>query len=188
VQLTHILPSAVWALAIPIQLYPDMRKAYPRLHRWSGYAFALAAAFMMYGLYVMHIRGLYYFKTDFPELGEHLHMTRFPAVLGWVPHVEVFLSLGVWFTVSLLYSVQCARKKRFQSHRYFIYRHVASGLWVAVQRLYVGLGAVIGPTNSQAQKQNFGDGAVFGAAFCLVLAELAVWRSRNLKTARQKKE
>merc|ERR1712166_802519 len=50
VQLMHTLPSAVWSIAIPFQLHPDMRSSYPRLHRLSGYTFFAAACTMMCGL------------------------------------------------------------------------------------------------------------------------------------------
>ena len=36
VQLTHILPAALWSAAIPFQLHPGSRKRSPRLHRAVG--------------------------------------------------------------------------------------------------------------------------------------------------------
>ena len=36
VQFTHILPSAIWAGAIPIQFHPSIRDNYRRFHKWVG--------------------------------------------------------------------------------------------------------------------------------------------------------
>jgi len=139
---------------------------------------------MMGGLAAIEKRGLYYFKTDFPMLQEEEHMTMFPAMFGAIPHREVFLALGVWFAVTLLYSIYNATQKRFALHRAFIYRHIAAGIWVALQRCYVlGMavwfhGTELSPrATAIRQKEAFGDGAILGVIFTLVMAELAVWLS-----------
>jgi len=180
VQFTHVLPSAVWSLAVPLQLYPGLRKSYPRLHRVSGYMFTVSALVMMVGLAVIDYRGLYYFKTDFPTIPEHEYMTRWPGILGKIPHREIFLGLGVWFTVTLLYSICKAQQKRFNQHRAFVYRHIAAGIWVAVQRIYVGFMAtfVMKENTPEEQKMNFGDGAIAGALLTMCLAEVAVFMSQ----------
>jgi len=182
VQFTHILPSAVWALAIPFQLYPGLRSRAPRLHRISGYVFAMAGLLLMVGLQLIHVRGLEYFKTDFPDIPEHVAMTRFPNVLGWVSHDILLLKvLPVWFTGTLIASICCARSKKFTLHRNFMYRHIGSGIWIAPQRLYVGAMGMFGLASSPAeQKMNFGDGAIFGVFATLLLAEVAI-AARNAK-------
>ena len=43
VQLTHILPSALWSLAIPLQLNPSIRTNYKSFHRATGMVFFLCA-------------------------------------------------------------------------------------------------------------------------------------------------
>lgn len=50
VQLTHILPSAVWSMLIPLQLHPSMRQQYKSLHRASGMVFFCCAALMSFGM------------------------------------------------------------------------------------------------------------------------------------------
>jgi hypothetical protein len=142
---------------------------------------------MMVGLAIIDARGLYYFKKDFPTIPEHEKMTRFPAALGWIPHVPAFRLLGFWFAASLVYSVYCARKKKISMHRSFMYRHIGAGIWVALQRIYVFVAAQAGFASTPAdQKMNFGDGAVFGALCTIFLAEVAAWASVRQQVIRSK--
>jgi len=141
-----------------------------------GYTFFAAACTMMCGLVVIDSRNLYYWMTDFPGIPEEVAMTRFPTALGWFPHHNGFRLLGVWFLFTILYSVWCARKRRYRMHRDYLYRHIGAGIWVALQRLYVG--ALADPLPMH-QKMNFGDGALLGAIVSIALAEVAVHVSRS---------
>ena len=76
-QLTHILPSAVWSLAIPIQLNPAMRSHYKGLHRATGLAFFGCAGLMALGLTLIDGRNLFYFVVDFPSIPTHESMSAF---------------------------------------------------------------------------------------------------------------
>jgi len=176
VQFTHTLPSALWSLAIPLQLHPQLRSYAPRLHRATGYMFFVAACTMMAGLVIIDRRKLYYFETDFPDIAHDVGMSRFPRTLGLLPHKNGFRLLGVWFLFTIVYSVWCARKKKFRQHRDFLYRHIGAGIWVAVQRLYVGALSTQIPLE---QKMNFGDGAIIGAFITITMAEVAIRLTRN---------
>ena len=68
-----------------------------------------------------------------------------------------------------------------------MYRHIAAGIWVAVQRLYV-FGAAVAmhlagydSADPTQQKMNFGDGAILGAIVTVTLAEVAVRVSNTKK-------
>merc|ERR1711865_615451 len=66
--------------------------------------------------------------------------------------------------------------KKFRQHRDFLYRHIGAGIWVAVQRLYVGALSTQIPLE---QKMNFGDGAIIGAFITITMAEVAIRLTRN---------
>jgi len=176
VQFTHILPSALWAGMIPIQLHPAMRSSFPRVHRVSGYVFLATALIMMVGYVIIDYRGLYYFMTDFPAIPEPEHMSRFPNTLGKLPHRGSFRLVALWFVITLLYSVFNATKKRYSIHRNWLYRHIGAGIWIAVQRIYV---LAMNPQSPEDQKMNFGDGAIIGFAVTAACAEAAILLSSN---------
>jgi hypothetical protein len=103
-QLTHILPSAVWSLAIPIQLNPAMRSHYKGLHRATGLAFFGCAGLMALGLTLIDGRNLFYFVVDFPSIPTHESMSAF----GFMEHSSVdsfktkYRCLGAWFTLTFV--------------------------------------------------------------------------------------
>lgn len=189
IQFSHILPSAVWAACIPIQLNPHLRKSYKRLHRASGYVFAVTALTMMIGYAAIVHRGLEYFHNDFPAIAPSESMTRFPSAFGWVSPSVLFNGVALWFTFTIVYAVVLARRKRISDHRAFIFRHVAAGLWIAPQRMYslVTKAAGFGDTPRE-QKMNFGDGAIIGVCVMAVLGEIAVFHYRRLQAAAAQKK
>lgn len=188
VQFLHVLPSVLWSGALPLQLNPYFRKQHPKLHRATGYVFLLASVAMAAGFVIMDRRRLHFYLTDFPGIPEHDSMTHWPAAFGWVNHAGWARGLTGWFVLSLGISLNHARRKRFSAHRDFLYRHVGSGIWVAVQRLYVvgvsGLHVLrtgepgLAPAE---QKKVFGDGLFLGALFTMAVAEVAVMYARRPK-------
>lgn len=169
VQMCHILPGALWAGIIPFQLHPGFRKRYRRAHRASGYVFAFTACIMMVGFYHIVSRKLTYMHTDFPSLELDAHTTWLPFR---IPHEPVFTAVGVWFLWTMGMAVWHAINSRTENHRAWILRHVASGIWVALQRLFV---AAVRPKGPENQKKTFGDGALIGLVLTVCAAEAAIY-------------
>ena len=179
-QLCHILPGAVWAGLIPFQLYPGMRKSFRKAHRAGGYLFAGTAYLMMVGFAYIDVKGLLYIHADFPHIPAEHNTTALPV---HVPHEPVFRGVAAWFLITISLAVWHAAHRRFSQHRKWILRHIASGIWVAVQRLYVGISN--GKTPAE-QKIAFGDGAVVGVVLCCAAAELAVWGYEEPRAPKRK--
>lgn len=172
VQFLHTLPAFGWSFLIPLQIYPASRSAF---HRTAGYLFAMFSMLMMAGLYMIFTKRLLFIYTDFPNIPAHAHM----SALGFdfVPHEPLMLLAGMWFTVTILAAVYFARRKQYSKHRCFIYRHIASGMWVAVQRLYY---SVVSPRGDSHQKEVFSDGIIVGLLICLCLGEIAVLATNRI--------
>ena len=168
-QFCHILPGCIWSGLIPFQLHPQSRKKYRKQHRYSGYLFTAVAYLMMVGYIYIDVKGLIYIHSDFPNLAIDQHTTHFPV---HVPHEPVFRMVGVWFLITISMAVYCAMQNKFQEHRKWILRHVASGIWVAVQRIIV---IVMNSKEAKDQKKTFGDGAVVGVMLTVVLAEISIY-------------
>ena len=182
VQLMHTLPSGLWSALLPVQLHRGLRARHRLAHRRAGYAFVGCALLMMCGLVEMDRRGLYYYQRDFPSLREDEATSR----LGFGHHHrEAFLVVGCWFAATVVAAVAAARRKRFELHQDCVLRHAGAGLWVAVQRVMLGL--FPGRTPAE-QKANFGDFALIGLAITVVGAELAIWALRVEREEKEEKE
>ena len=101
------------------------------LYRYSGYVFFGCAALMMWGLAIIDARKLSFYHFDFPSLAQHESTTE--VGLEWVNHELWMRAVGVWFTITGLWSLRMAMKRRFQAHRAFIIRNIAAGLWVRLR-------------------------------------------------------
>ena len=173
VQFSHILPGSIWASIIPIQLSPSFRHSYPYLHKILGYIFTFTGCVMMIGLGIIDARKLYWFENDYPEIIDTIP-------IWW--HVCLRFqnrALLVWFLYSLCKAVSYARSKRFHMHEVWMIRHIASGIWVAVQRLYVIY--MEDENNTPAQmKLNFEVGGMLAVGLCFGLAEMYIagWKKQ----------
>lgn len=148
VHATHILPSAVWSLIIPIQLHPGIRSKYRTLHRWSGYVFVFTSLLMAYGVWVILDRKLGFEQHSFANLPSN-----------GLDSSLLLLTLTLYFVGTLLWAVRSARNGRIADHQHAMIRHVASGIWIAVQRIllktvftWYKLGA---PFSRIEQRRNF---------------------------------
>ena len=70
-----------------------------------------------------------------------------------------------------MFALTKAKRGEYASHQRWVLRHVGSGIWVALQRLYV---ITCAGATEEEMKQNFGDGAILGAAATVLGAELAI--------------
>jgi hypothetical protein len=171
VHFSHTLPGAIWAAAIPFQLHPTLRKQYRKFHRVVGYVFIATSILMMVGVGIILKRGLLY-EESFTDLS--------PLKISTAPGI-VFM--GVWFLVTAITATLQARAKKFASHQRFIIRHVASGIWVALQRLFLLTVFNRPPFTRMQQRAVFGDAAFLAIGICFVCGELAIY----LLDAEQKK-
>ena len=81
-------------------------------------------------------------------------MSRFVWISHWVDHEAVFRGLTVWFLGTIVCAIVFAllgrkNQKMIEHHRSCVIRHVASGIWVALQRLYTG---ILNPMTPELQK------------------------------------
>ena len=175
---THVLPASAWSLLAPFQLHPGWRKRYLSAHRWTGRVFFAASASMLYGYFEIHKRGLHFHLTDFAPgtRGSFWLPASFPFV--WFEHV-----CAAWFAYAgarALFAIVVRRD--VARHRFWTWRHVAAGLSVALQRVFVfahhalfalarGDGAAATPG---MQKPIFADSLVYGACAAVAFAEACV--------------
>jgi hypothetical protein len=92
--------------------------------------------------------------------------------------VPVFRVVTGWFFLSICIALRKAQQKRYQEHQFYILRHVAAGIWVALQRIYV---LVVAARTPEGQKAAFGDGAVVGILITTIAAELGIWALRSIR-------
>lgn len=84
---------------------------------------------------------------------------------------------ALWFAWTSCMAVFKARVKKFDSHKHYIYRHVASGLWVAIQRIIL-MGA--GPQkDAQHVRALFGKAAIVAICMSTILGEAAVYLDKK---------
>lgn len=152
VKLLHHLPGAAWSALAIVQHSKAARRAAPRLHRLAGRAFFLTAALNIAGFVLMELRGL---------AGAQYGSEGMWAIRG----------VAVWFVATAALALRAARARRFQAHRFWVARHIASGIWVAAQRLTLGTFAAF----SHALRLDFRSPADREAAFgaCSLIALLA---------------
>lgn len=141
VVLLHQVPAGIWALLIPFQLCTPFRKYMPAVHRSSGYLFLAMVPLIVAGIVLIYQRKLDFYH-DFPvQLGK----TGF-SEWGLSPFPDSFFALEIAIYCACLYFVSTALRalyaaviqRNYKVHRRWIIRHVASGIFVALQRVYIG--------------------------------------------------
>ena len=168
VKLTHILPGALWAGSIPFQLHSGFRRRHPVLHRRLGYAFALSVVSMAVGIALIIHHGLGY-ENDYPDAPPP------PPAEQFAKHA-FFAANVTFFVYTLFRAVAHARGGNIAMHRRFMVRHIASGMWVAVQRVLIGMRGQVtrGRMSQLEQRDNFGIMAAVGVAVAAACSEYTV--------------
>uniref|UniRef100_A0A7S3PVE7 Uncharacterized protein n=1 Tax=Chaetoceros debilis TaxID=122233 RepID=A0A7S3PVE7_9STRA len=134
VQFTHQIPGAVWVACIPLQFHPSIRRTYLNFHRYVGRLFVTSSFVCMMGAVVIHMKKL---STENFLEGVEIIMLPLPFLnISVISFWECMT--GAWFIYTVSESISYVRRKEIQNHQIWIVRHVASGLWVAVQRLLMG--------------------------------------------------
>jgi hypothetical protein len=166
VHLTHILPAALWAGVVPFQLNPTFRRNNPKIHRRLGYMFLICGMLMSVGVLIILKRGLSF---------EHFYSDLPPYASSSQPYM---VPLAMYFACTALYSIQQARKRKFANHQKWMIRHIAAGMWVAVQRfLIITVFSIIhsAPISRSTQRDIFGKAASWGMVISFALGEYAVY-------------
>lgn len=177
--LTHISPSFLWVLLIPFQLNDKIRRAYPFIHRCSGYLLLTAVLFISLGVFIIGQKSLT-FENDYPSLKEirsgFSEWGLSPFNDSFTAMKLFFYGLAVYFDLSLIIAVYHATKKDYVRHKIWIIRHISSGIWVALQRTYL---LVRSPTALSVQRAAFYDGAIISAVLSMIIAEVYIYISRS---------
>lgn len=192
VHITHLLPGALWMAIAPFQLHPTWRNHNRQQHRILGYLFVTCSLLSTVGIIIIVQRNLT-FVHDFP------HLT--PTEGGFEPHIAIgiLLLLAVWFGTTIVEAVRMARNRRYNLHQLWMIRHVASGIWVAVQRFVLSpiyqavFDATLYPSSKGGvppvvQRQTFLETGVISAFLCIGLGEYVIHRIAVLKEETKKKK
>lgn len=178
VQFTHILPAAVWSLAIIFQLHPGFRKKHRQWHRRMGYACLTSAVAIAFGFAVIEYRQLDWIHRDFGDipLDEAVSGLGF----GWINPLLFLRCVAILFLSFAGLALRAILRGDFVTHRKWILRHIGMGLWIAGQRIYVvgrSIFAAVAsePLTRRESKEIFTDGIYVGMAFTVLGAELGVW-------------
>jgi hypothetical protein len=166
VHITHTLPGAIWAGLIPFQLNPVFRKTRPRVHRICGYAFIASSLLMTLGIAIILKRGLL-FERFFDDLPPREQPTEL-----WL------VGLAIYFAGTAMYALKCAMERRFLSHQRWIIRHVAAGMWVALQRVLIVVvypAIYRPPVAREVQRQVFGEAASIATVVSLAMGEYSLY-------------
>jgi hypothetical protein len=169
-------------LLLPLQLNDRFRLSYPSFHRRAGYLLMFLVPVITAGAHNILKKKLT-FEQSFPDL---LGVTQGFSELGLSPFPDsiyalhvLYFWLAAWFMATAIVALRYAFLHQYNLHKTWIARHVASGLIVAVQRIYVIIRRAHQPA---AQRAAFYDGAVVATIFNLVIAELYIFfRNRHGK-------
>lgn len=182
----HVLPASVWSAIAPFQIHPAARRRFPTIHRYAGRIFLLISAIMTYGYYMIHQRDLHFHANDFPTIPRDEHTSlwlNYSAVPGAsFQLVEHAGAAWFFYTAARSYLAVATSKRDFSSHRIWTWRHIAAGLGVALQRVFLLLHhvafAAIGVDSRKPERMKaiFSDSLVLGGLFAAVYCEMCVRR------------
>jgi len=152
----------------------------------------LISLLMAFGVVVIINRKLT-FHHNFPDVPHGAHVVAEPILLG----------LAGWFVYTCMQAVRMARSGQYRLHQKWMIRHVASGLWVAAQRLIVFpiftpiFDFLYPPPDAIVprwlQREAFAGAGILGIILCFPAAEYAIQRisthpSSSVSTASRKKD
>ena len=185
IHLLHFLPGSVWSGIIPFQLHNEFRKNHGRLHRFLGTIFLVCAAAMSVGIGIILHRGLL-FENFFEDLpADEIFLVDRKIV---TPILTVAATL--WFAFTAVQALRYAKARQFRAHQKYIVRHIASGMWIAVQRVVIPV--LFSPFCSKPvpryiQREAFANGASLGMIISYSAGEYAVHLLNQLHQRRDVK-
>lgn len=175
VHLTHLLPAAIWSASIPFQLHQGFRREHPVLHRRMGYAFFGCSFLMAMGIVIILQRDL-----GFEKMFEDL-----PPLKSSTQPSQLFATM--YFVGAAIHSLRLARARRFFDHQLWVIRHMASGLWVAFQRvLLITVFSQVFPPPVAREDQRFSfiASSYIGMAISISCGEYAIYLLKQERAAK----
>ena len=161
----HILPAVLMALSGLFQLFPSIRKKYPKFHRYNGRMFfTLGISGALTGLYLTWGAGLRF--TDIGALGVTLN--------------------GILIPIAIYFAWTSAVNKDFRNHQRFAIHSfiLVNGVWSF--RLYLMGWFLInqGPNGNSSNLDGPADLTISFACYLLpmAIAELIFWVQRKRNT------
>jgi len=169
VQLTHLLPAGIWSIAVPLQTNAWFRKNNKSIHRATGYVFFSMSFLLMVGFAFIEYYALDWMHKDYGHIPIDEALSQIG--LGWIPVLMFMRVLAVVFLLSGVLALRAIKSGDFVTHRKWVLRHIALGLWVCPQRIYLIFR--YGATDRE-RKANFSDAVYVGLAVTVPAAELAI--------------
>ena len=181
VHLTHVFPAAVWSTAIPFQFHKGFRKRRPKLHRYIGYTFFTSSLLMAIGVVIIIRR-----KLMFENFYDDLPLSP-SSPSSFVPTEVVLYAMNLYFVVTAAMAwKKAAIDRSFGEHQDWMIRHVASGMWVGIQRVllaFVYIPMHKPPVPREVQRESFGQAGQIGWFMSVAAGEYAIYLiHRNKKT------
>jgi hypothetical protein len=168
VQGLHILPGAAWAVLVPIQMHSQVRKRYRAAHTYLGYVFGGLSVLIGVGVVAIFMQQLSY---------EHFYPDLEP--LPWPGGSPGLLVLTLYFVGAMIWSIyQAAVPRNHHLHRQWMVRHVAAGLWIALQRILLSTALNCGlspPVTRAQQRAIFPFSGMLAIVITIALGERAVY-------------
>lgn len=164
VQALHIVPGAVWAILVPPQMHSQVRKYYRFGHKVGGYMLAVAAMLIGIGAgWIIH-QGLFH-ENFFPDL-EPLSYSGAPGIL----------LLAIYFVGSMTCSIYMAAVRGdYHLHRKWMVRHIASGIWISLQRILLSTLFNWPPFTRDQQRDIFPRVGILAIIITLSIGEWAIY-------------
>lgn len=105
------------------------------------------------------------FTNDFADLPPMKH-----AMIPW------FLGISIWFTITGILALYYARCRKFALHERWVVRHIAAGLWIALQRIFglMGSAFIAIPASRFSQRALFATAAKSAIVVSILLGEYAL--------------
>ena len=158
----HIVPAALMAISGLLQLFPSVRRRFPKFHRYNGRMFfVLGVTGALSGLYLSWIAGLR--LSNLGAMGITLN--------------------GLLIPVAIYFAWRAAIKKQFAAHQRFAVHSflLVNGVWTF--RLYLMGWYVINQGSNGNTKTIDGPADIAISFVCyllpMVIAELIFWAKRN---------
>jgi hypothetical protein len=178
VQITHILPGAIWAALIPFQLNTQFRKQYRTLHQYVGCMFVSVSLVLGTGVFIILRKGLLY-ENFFHDLAP-VQYTSSPGLMA----------LSIYFMGTILMAFSYATITRnYYKHSIWITRHIASGIWIALQRILLGSPLFNRPPMSREQQRSvFGQAVIVAVLITFICCEMIIslWNYERIAIATAK--
>jgi predicted Kef-type K+ transport protein len=103
------------------------------------------------------------------------------------PTELLVIGLALYFACTAIYALRCALKRRFVSHQRWIIRHVASGIWIAIQRILVLTiypAIYQPPVAREVQRRVFGEAGIIATVVSLAMGEYTLFLFDQQKVER----